>query len=1181
MYEKLDSLAKHLAVHKIAPRSYAKIKASFTALARYQRVSKLSFSLLDKLKFLVCDGLYGARFGSHFTSRKKLLKGVRFLDECFNSSVYHRANFDDLKIDGAIKSWAEEHFLTSGFQESKRLSSSICLTNSGVSSKNNFQSFIANLERNTMAFFDETLPSSGSNLSNLVQPLVPWNTVQTHIDNLTIIVPVYEGYEETVACLNSLKDVKTIVDANFLIINDASPNGKINKFVKSFCHKTDGFELMENEENYGFTKTINIGLKSTIGDVIILNSDTVVTDYWLDRLVFHRATNRSAGTITPFSNNATICSFPVIGKDNPLLFAETPNTISEALYSSNRGASVEIPTGHGFCLYMTRECVKAIGLFNSDLFGHGYAEENDFCMRASNYGFKNIHALDVFIYHSGHASFSTMDITPDANLKKLRKKYPDYMALVAEAFEQDLAKNARDAAVWRLAQLSKQKKALFVGHNLGGGTDVMVSHTAQNTLQPLVFILKPIDDFDIHTLNVFYNNEPVAHIDLAVSQVVNFLDCFEFDAVEMHHFLGLHRSVIEALLKPSNKVTIYLHDLIWICPFIFGVAPGQDFCGFPKNENECTSCLIENSPKAPDIVDISEYRRHHLGLLKNAGKVVCATQTITNLMSQRFPGPNYIFDPTIWQEYERQWIKEERDFSVKWPARHLAVLGNITDRKGKALLESVAPLLKKMGVKFTIVGSIDSDVVHFSQTGCYEHDGLPDIITKLKVDAFWIPSTGIETFSLTLSEALSFDKPVLVCSQGVLIERASQYEHTYLVDHMQEIEAVAKDIVSILDGKKPSLSHKHKKRRLPKADKVIDTSPAKPVVVGLPTTHATKERIGFRHMDPCGYIRVGNLFGGQKGNPLNVQLHERAEEGFFKDVERSDLVLINRDSIQTPENLERLMKTASEANSKVIFDIDDYIFSLDSVPESERAIYQDKVELIEQCCGRADVVLCSTNVLKDFVSSQFNADTYLVENRVQLDWFADPSEQSDSDLVNIVYFGTRSHKDDIAALDMTLVKLAKKYSERVKISIAGVMGHGDRPRHWPSNIEILDVPAYASISYRGFCHWLSKIPDFQIGLAPLVDVEFNSYKSSLKALEIAACGAVPICSAGFDYDVLKKSFGEGIVLVEAFEQWFDVIDALIADNGERQKVRGLAKTGLDLVQKQREAAVIKVFNELA
>ncbi len=69
--------------------------------------------------------------------------------------------------------------------------------------------------------------------------------------------------------------------------------------------------LETNRTNLGFVRTVNKGLRlHRQRDVVILNSDTEVYNDWLDRLLGHARAYPRLGSITPLSNNATICSYP-------------------------------------------------------------------------------------------------------------------------------------------------------------------------------------------------------------------------------------------------------------------------------------------------------------------------------------------------------------------------------------------------------------------------------------------------------------------------------------------------------------------------------------------------------------------------------------------------------------------------------------------------------------------------------------------------------------------------------------------------------------------------------------------------------------------------------------------------------------------------------------------------------
>jgi GT2 family glycosyltransferase len=116
--------------------------------------------------------------------------------------------------------------------------------------------------------------------------------------------------------------------------------------------------------------------------------------------------DRRIGTVTPFSNNATICSYPRFCADNPLP-GDWSVAALDALFSRcNRGELADIPTAVGFCMYIRRDCLNEVGGFDERHFGKGYGEENDFSMRAKALGWRHALSADVFVYHAGSVSFA-------------------------------------------------------------------------------------------------------------------------------------------------------------------------------------------------------------------------------------------------------------------------------------------------------------------------------------------------------------------------------------------------------------------------------------------------------------------------------------------------------------------------------------------------------------------------------------------------------------------------------------------------------------------------------------------------------------------------------------------------------------------------------------------------------
>jgi hypothetical protein len=206
--------------------------------------------------------------------------------------------------------------------------------------------------------------------------------------------------------------------------------------------------------------------------VILLNADTIVTPGWLTGL---RAAVYSApdiGTATPLSNDATIFSYPRRDGPNPRPDAASAAEVAVHAADVNRGEIIEVPTGHGFCLFIRAECLDETGLLREDLFAQGYGEENDFCMRARHLGWRHVAAPSVFIAHQGAASFdAARDDLMRRNLAVLNRLHVGYNEMIARWLLQDpLAESRRriDLARFQSSTLGRDA-VLLVSHNRDGG----------------------------------------------------------------------------------------------------------------------------------------------------------------------------------------------------------------------------------------------------------------------------------------------------------------------------------------------------------------------------------------------------------------------------------------------------------------------------------------------------------------------------------------------------------------------------------------------------------------------------------------------------------------------------------------------------------------------------------------
>lgn len=239
---------------------------------------------------------------------------------------------------------------------------------------------------------------------------------------IDVIVPIYIGINETKECIESLLTCSNSEQHRFILINDDSPQEEINDYL---CGLDDErIVLLINEDNLGFVKTANRGMKFSDNDVILLNSDTVVTDNWIDKLHGAAFSNPIVGTVTTLTNNGTIASVPYFNKDNQLPLGYTVQQFSDLVqYISNKDYPV-IPTGVGHGLYIKRAVINLVGYFDEHTFGLGYGEEVDFSYRVIKQGYRNILADDTFIFHYGSTSFKEDKIKfVNYSKKTLRKRY--------------------------------------------------------------------------------------------------------------------------------------------------------------------------------------------------------------------------------------------------------------------------------------------------------------------------------------------------------------------------------------------------------------------------------------------------------------------------------------------------------------------------------------------------------------------------------------------------------------------------------------------------------------------------------------------------------------------------------------------------------------------------------------
>lgn len=262
-----------------------------------------------------------------------------------------------------------------------------------------------------------------------------------------VLVPVYNGLEETLACIHSVIESRKLnrTPHRLVVIEDATPLPALRKALKVLAGKGK-ITLVQNPINLGFICSMNRAMAMSSGkDVIWLNADTRVHGNWIDRLRQVAYSDPQVASVTPFTNNGELMSFPQSRISQPMPSADQHAEL-DAIAKLNPEPPVEIETGCGFCLYLKREAISEVGYLDEAELLRGYGEETDWCLRARSFGWKHMGAPNVFVAHQGGVSFGEeKNLRVAYNNAVLRQRYPDAETRYEAFCRRDPIKPARQA----------------------------------------------------------------------------------------------------------------------------------------------------------------------------------------------------------------------------------------------------------------------------------------------------------------------------------------------------------------------------------------------------------------------------------------------------------------------------------------------------------------------------------------------------------------------------------------------------------------------------------------------------------------------------------------------------------------------------------------------------------------
>jgi glycosyltransferase involved in cell wall biosynthesis len=212
----------------------------------------------------------------------------------------------------------------------------------------------------------------------------------------------------------------------------------------------------------------------------------------------------------------------------------------------------------------------------------------------------------------------------------------------------------------------------------------------------------------------------------------------------------------------------------------------------------------------------------------------------------------------------------------------------------------------------------------------------------------------------------------------------------------------------------------------------------------------------------------------------------------------------------------------------------------------------------------SDHVIAINDLIGNY-ARDFNSSVSIVPNFVDTDVYR-PGLRSDSARPRIVWTGSVSTLRNLHTIAMPLRQLQNKYETQVRVIANGetqIEGVNLDLREWSAEAEI------------------TNLQDCDIGIVPLLDLDWNPWKFFLKTVQYMAVGLPVVArNMGSNREVIKD--GVNGFLVETEQEWFDRLSLLIENKELRLKMGEAARqTALNnYSMKTQINRVVEIFEQV-
>jgi GT2 family glycosyltransferase/glycosyltransferase involved in cell wall biosynthesis len=1030
---------------------------------------------------------------------------------------------------------------------------------------------------------------------------------------VTILVPVFNNAEHVRRCIESVLANTHMPRAELLLIDDASTDRATRLLLDGYA-QLPKVKLLRNDDNLGFTRSVNLGLRAAEDrDVVLLNSDTVVGPRWLEALALIAYGARSIATATALSDNAGAFSTPKV----PANDTSSLMPVHEAARLSARAASDDahfVPTGNGFCMYMRREALNDVGLLDELNFPRGYGEENDWCMRAGERGWRHAIALRSYVRHVNAVSFGSeakAALREDARVV-LERLHPDYSVQVKRAFggenplstQRQLMGDAVDQVRTRMAT-KPRPRVLFVVSTLSGGTpftneDLMAG--VAHLYQPLLLTCdsREMKLFDCSGQSMvelarqtLRETVPfVPHASAEYDRVVSgWLVRFGVEILHVRHIAWHSLGLLRAARSQCIPVVFSFHDFYTACPSV-NLTNGKDaWCEEGVTSPHIMSPLWASRHRDPSSVEavqagdaaafLAVWKRRMNAALAECDAFVTTSPVVQAILAKNLPvlrqrAADFHIIPHG-RNFER-FLAPGSGPRAGAPLRVL-LAGNISETKGLGTVLELLRLDTEGVIELHTLGTSPAalNAAPGTHHGPYARQELLKRIQAIAPDVSLIPTICPETFCHTLTESWAAGVPVVGSNLGALGERIRDAGAGWAVDP-RDAAGILGLLRRIRDGEEDWSARAkavEKWQLTTGAESTVAAMSARYIDVyqeivqrrrpllpaagrqaaGLRQRVAVVVKGHFPNSLPTAHVRMGTAIGQASGEAIDYDWVDGAEL-VSVGVRDFDGVIVCRNASEQPFVLSQLARQCRKHNVPLVVDMDDDLLNVPAEKDPNGGYAEVRPALVE-LLSSASLLTTSTEPLGQAYSKLTRAVRIMPNRLDPRVWMSPlqveagvPAGIDQRSAIRVLYMGSPTHQEDLELILGAFTRLRAQH--RVQLHTIGVMNA--KP---PNGVVAIVAP---NARYDHFMPWFRSVAwHFDIAVAPLVDAPFNRCKSDLKFLEYAACGLAVVASRVVPYSQTVRDGEDGLLADNDEESWFRAVESLVLQPELRARLGAAAR----------------------